>query len=116
MKIIRSILSVIFGIEGITKLLGLSFQKAFFTHWGHSFTFMYIIGALELLGAIGLWIPQLSLLANIGLIGLMIGAFYTHIESHDPVANMGLAIPASALLVTHLYLYFLYFRTRKSVY
>ena len=102
MKIIRGIIFVIFLVEGVTKLLGLDFQVTFIPNWGYSLSFMYIIGALELLGAIGLLIKPLRLLANIGLIGIMIGALYTHISSGDPIQMMVLAIVASILLVVHL--------------
>jgi uncharacterized membrane protein YphA (DoxX/SURF4 family) len=102
MKTIRGILFVIFLFEGVTKLLSLDFQVTFFTNWGYSFSFMYIIGALEVLGAIGLLIKPLRLLANIGLIGIMIGALYTHLSSGDAIQMMVLAVVASALLVIHL--------------
>jgi putative oxidoreductase len=106
MKIIRAIISLIFIIEGVTKLLAVPFQIAFFNHWGYPLSFMYLIGSLELAGAIGLWIRPLRVYANIGLLGLMIGALYTHISRHDPFQMMGLAILASVLLGSHFILYF----------
>jgi uncharacterized membrane protein len=36
--------------------------------------FRYVVGALELAGAVGVLIPRLSGLAALGLIGLMAGA------------------------------------------
>lgn len=39
--------------------------------------FRYLVGALELLGGVGLLIRRVSGLAALGLVGLMIGAAYT---------------------------------------
>ena len=104
MKATKTLLSIIFLFEGVTKLLAMDFQIQFFSHWGYPLWFMYVIGLLELLGAIGLWFPKLTLYANIGLIGIMIGAFYTHVSSGNAIIMMSLAILASFLLIIHLYL------------
>ncbi len=103
MKIVRWILILIFAVEGITKLIALKFQSDFFTSSGYPPLFMYFIGALEFAAAIGLYLPKFRKYANVGLLGLMIGAFYTHIfVRHDPIMMMGLAIVATILLVLHL--------------
>lgn len=39
--------------------------------------FRYLVGALELLGGVGLLIRRVSGLAALGLVGLMVGAAYT---------------------------------------
>lgn len=39
--------------------------------------FRYVVGALELLGGVGLMVRRVSGLAALGLVGLMIGAAYT---------------------------------------
>jgi len=54
---------------------------------GFGTTFMYIVGALEVAGAIGLFIPKLRKLAALGLIGLMIGAQYSHFKMGDPFTH-----------------------------
>jgi putative oxidoreductase len=102
MKFIKVLISVIFAVEGLTKIFAVTFQVNLFNHWGYPLWFMFVIGSLELLGAIGLWIPQLSWLANIGLIGLMIGALYTHLSRGDTFQMMGLAIIATILLCIHI--------------
>ncbi|MBX4198189.1 DoxX family protein [Candidatus Parcubacteria bacterium] len=102
MKIITWVLFLIFIIEGISKLVGVPFQVQGFENWGYPLWFMYTIGVLETAGAIGLLILRLSLLANIGLLGLMVGAFYTHISKGDPFYFMIAAIIASILLITRL--------------
>lgn len=101
MKIIRIILFLIFAAEGIMKLLGMQ-NEWFVERWGYSVTFAYVMGIIELLLAFGLLIPKTRLLANIGLLLVMVGAFYTHIKSDDPVSFMSLAIIASILLIVHL--------------
>lgn len=103
MKILRIILFIMFFGEGLTKLLGLSFQTSAFLAWGYPLWFMYVIGVLEILGAIGLLITPLRLYANIGLILIMMGAFYTHVSSGDPFLFMSAAVLASILLLVHLY-------------
>ena len=103
MKIIRWILVVIFAVEGLTKLVGFKFQVDFFSSSGYSLWFMYVIGILELAGAIGLLLPKFRKYANVGLFGILIGAFYTHIfVRHDSIMMTGLAIVATILLTLHL--------------
>ena len=102
MKILKILLFIIFSIEGITKLIGLQFQINAFDKWGYPPLFIYVIGTLELIGAIGLLIPKVRIYVNIGLIGIIIGAFYTHISRHDPFRMMGLAIITSLLLIANL--------------
>jgi putative oxidoreductase len=41
--------------------------------------FRYVVGALELAGAVGVLIPRLSGLAALGLVGLMAGATLTNV-------------------------------------
>ena len=105
MKILRVIIFIIFFAEGLTKLIGLQFQADLFTKWGYPIWFMYLIGAFELAGAIGLLVPILRIYANIGLIGIIIGAFYTHISHDNTIQMMGLAIITSIILLAHFVLY-----------
>ena|SRR3989344_5965499 len=103
MKIIRGILILIFAVEGITKLLSLKFQTDFFAGSYYPSWFMYLIGILELAGAIGLLVPKFRKYANLGLLGIVIGAFYTHIIiRRDAFQMMILAIVALVLLSIHL--------------
>lgn len=50
---------------------------------GFGMWFMYLTGALELLGAIGLVTPWFSGLAAMGLVGVMSGAVLTHVLLMD---------------------------------
>ncbi len=79
LRITSYILALIFAASGSAKLLSLPFEVEAFTRWGYSPAFMYVTGALEVLGAIGLLIPRLSSLASLCLAALMLGAITTHL-------------------------------------
>lgn len=101
MKIIRWIIIAIFTVEGITKLLRVSFQVNFFNHWGYPAWFMYVVGLFELAGAVGLYMEKSRRYANIALLLFMIGAFYTHLKSGDAIQMMSLAMVTTILLGIH---------------
>lgn len=50
-----------------------------------------LVGALEVLGAlgvlIGLWLQPLGILAAVGLVLMMLGAIIFHVRAHDTVKN-----------------------------
>ena len=77
-KALSFLLSVIFLASGGAKLAGLTFELEAFARWGYPLSFMYLTGALEVAGAIGLLIRQLSALASACLAALMLGAVATH--------------------------------------
>ena len=57
-----------------------------FTRYGHTDAFRLFIGAAEVSGAIGLWIPRLAFWAALGLIIIMLGAVYTHVtHAENPI-------------------------------
>lgn len=67
--------------------------------FGYSAGFMRLIGGLELLGGIGLLIPQTRKLAALGLVGLMIGAIGSHIRAPETLGMLPLPILTAALLL-----------------
>ena len=83
-----------FAINSFNKLSGAAEPN--FIRWGYDVNFMYIIGFLEGLGAVGLWIPKLRKWAAVGLVGLMIGAVYTHLTHHE-APHIALNLTASLL-------------------
>ncbi len=87
-------LTLLFAAASFGKLSGAAEPN--FIRWGYNVTFMYLIGTLEGLAAIGLWISSLRKWAAMGLIGLMIGAAYTHL-THDEPPFVLLNITASLL-------------------
>ncbi|MDZ4716027.1 MAG: DoxX family protein [Cytophagales bacterium] len=95
------LLALQFIAAGLGKLTGAT--ESAFIGWGYDTTFMYVIGTLEVLGAIGLFIKPLRTWAALGLIGLMVGAAYTHV-THDEMMNLlhNLVIVSIAVTVIRL--------------
>lgn len=78
------------------KLFGEQTAVQLFEDIGAGQWLRYVVGLLELAGAIGLVVPRLAGLAALGLCGLMIGAGFTQlVVLNDPV----LAITPVILLV-----------------
>ncbi len=79
LKVLSIVLAVIFIASGSAKLAGLEFELQAFERWGYPLAFMYFIGAIEVLGGIGLLLRRLSALAAGCLALMMIGAVATHV-------------------------------------
>lgn len=110
-KIVYWILAVLIALPffagAYMKLTGSAMEISGFQNFGYAIWFMYVIGVLELLGALGILFGgvihnQLPRLAALGLLGLLIGILYTH-ATHPPL--MG-GIPA--LIITVLVIAFLW--------
>jgi putative oxidoreductase len=84
-------LAIQIGMAGVLKLAGTEAFVDMFNDIGIGQWFRFVVGALEVAGAIGLLIPMLSGLAALGLIGLLAGATITNLFVID-------ANPASALI------------------
>lgn len=84
--VLQVLLAAFFAFAGINKLF--SHQQEMvdnFAKFGLGVGFQYFVGAIELVGAIGLLIPRLSGLAAIWLAGIMVGAALTHVFVLPPV-------------------------------
>jgi hypothetical protein len=66
------------------KLLGEAYAVEMFVQTGAADPLRYLVGVLELAGAIGLLVPRLAGLAALGLVGVMIGAVLTQVLSWAP--------------------------------
>lgn len=87
------LMGLMFLGSGGMKLLGSEDIVKQFTAWGYPKWFPTVIGGLELAGAIGLFIPKLRSLAIYGLIGLMVGAIYTHVVKEGiPLNSVGAVV------------------------
>ena len=98
---LQVVLVLFFLVPGVMKLLGNPELVAVFEGFGYSTTFMYFIGAAEVLGALGIAIGGrihriLPYLAMDGLSLIMIGAVYSHVTNGDPITA---AVPAGTSLV-----------------
>ena len=77
------ILAVLFTVAAAGKLISRPQWIEIFRKWGFPDRFYLLIGALEILGAVGLLIPRLAGYAACGLIILMIGAAATHLVNGE---------------------------------
>lgn len=82
---LQGLLAVFFAFAGINKFFGLQQEMVDnFARLGVGVWFRYLVGVLELVGAIGLLIPRLSGLAAMWLAGVMVGAIFTHLLFQPP--------------------------------
>ena len=68
---------------GLVKITGDPAMVEMFSDIGAGQWFRYLVGALELAGAVGLLLPRLCGLAALGLAGLMVGATITNVVILD---------------------------------
>ena len=80
------LLGVFFIMAGGKKCLGQEAQIDSFFRWGYPIWFLYVIGAIELVGGISLLIPQLRFFAILILSVTMIGASMTHFRAGEMAA------------------------------
>jgi len=84
--VLQVLLAAFFAFAGINKLFIHQPEMVDnFAKFGLGLGFQYFVGAIELVGAIGLLIPRLSGLAAIWLAGIMVGAALTHVFVLPPV-------------------------------
>lgn len=96
-RIVNYILALVFAASGGAKLLALPFEVDAFLRWGYPLAFMYVIGVLEVAGAVGLLISRVSALASLCLAALMLGAVTTHLTHGEwPMLAIAFAIALSA--------------------
>ena len=76
---LQILLALQFAMAGLAKVFGDPAMVEMFATIGIGQWFRYVVGALELAGAVGVLIPRLSGLAALGLGCLMIGATLTHL-------------------------------------
>ncbi|HJX90992.1 MAG TPA: DoxX family protein [Pyrinomonadaceae bacterium] len=77
--IVQILLATFFVLAASGKLMSRPQWIERFRNWGFPDKFYLIIGALELVGAIGLVIPRIAGYAAAGLILIMIGAALTNL-------------------------------------
>jgi uncharacterized membrane protein YphA (DoxX/SURF4 family) len=80
------LLTLAFIGSGGSKLAGVPEMVQNFARWGFPGWFIYLIGVLEVLGAVGLWVRPVRAFASLGLGGVMIGAALTHL-THGEAAK-----------------------------
>lgn len=93
-KLLPVVLSLVFLASGGAKLASLEFETVAFERWGYPLWFMYLTGAVEVAGGIGLLIRRFSALAAAGLAMMMVGAVATHVVH----AEWGMLAAAAVIL------------------
>ena len=75
------LLGAVFLYAGFSKMIGPGALRwgQRLAHWGYPAGFRYVIGAIEVLAALGLWIPRVRRWAAMALITVMVGAMGTHL-------------------------------------
>jgi putative oxidoreductase len=92
---LKGLLAVAFLGAGGMKLSGNPKMAGNFERWGFPSWFMTLIGAAEVAGAIGLFLPQTGSFAAAGLILVMLGAAGTHLGHKE----YGESAPAFVLML-----------------
>jgi uncharacterized membrane protein YphA (DoxX/SURF4 family) len=97
--VLQAVLAFQFAGGGFVKLTGSPEMLRLFADVGAGQWLRYLVGALEVAGAVGLLIPRLSGLAALGLAGLMVGATATNlfVLGESPWLPIGLLL-VSALI------------------
>jgi uncharacterized membrane protein YphA (DoxX/SURF4 family) len=75
------VLAIAFASIGVSKLGGASATRwaERFEQWGYPANAQYVVGVLEIVGAIGVLVPRWRSAASLMLGALMIGAVGTHL-------------------------------------
>jgi uncharacterized membrane protein YphA (DoxX/SURF4 family) len=95
---LQAILIFMFAIGGLMKLGSAHSMVHMFAQIGAGQWLRYLIGSLELAGAVGLLIPALSGLAALALSALMVGASITNVF----VIHTSLLVPLVFLVISVL--------------
>src|SRR5919107_2624650 len=76
---IQALLALMFAMSGFAKVGGDAAMVEMFATIGIGQWFRYLVGALEIAGAVGVLVSRLSGLAALGLLCLMAGAILTNV-------------------------------------
>jgi uncharacterized membrane protein YphA (DoxX/SURF4 family) len=97
--VLQAVLAFQFAGGGLLKLTGSPAMVELFATIGAGQWLRYVVGALEVAGAVGLLVPRLSGLAALGLAALMLGATVTNlfIIGESPWLPLGLLLVAAVI-------------------
>ncbi len=97
--VLQAALAVQFALGGAAKLLGDQKMVDMFATIGAGQWLRYLVGTLEIAGAVGLLVPVLSGLAALGLVALMVGATVTNVFVLKTDATMPIVFLVVAALI-----------------
>lgn len=86
--VLQIVVAGLFMMMAVPKLMSSADTVANFERWGLPGKIYLVIGAFEMLGAIGLLIPKTTALAAVGLVMIMMGALYTHLAHGEMLMAM----------------------------
>lgn len=92
--VLRGLLTAVFLAAAGMKFAAVPFEVAGFARFGYPLWFMYLVGALQLAGAVLLWIPGAVAYGAVLLAVLMAGAVGSHLHAGDPIL-----MPISAVVL-----------------
>ena len=93
---LRGLLTAVFLAAAGMKFAAVPFEVEGFARFGYPLWFMYVVGALQLLGAVLLWTRRcVALGAGLRAV-LMVGAVGSHLLAGDPAL---MPLPAFVLLI-----------------
>jgi uncharacterized membrane protein YphA (DoxX/SURF4 family) len=97
--VLQGVLALQFAAGGLAKLAGAPELVELFASIGAGQWLRYVVGALEVAGAVGLLVPRLWRLAALGLAALMVGATVTNLfVIHErPWLPVGLLLVAAVI-------------------
>ncbi|WP_335645542.1 DoxX family protein [Methylobacterium durans] len=95
-QILRILIALFFLVAAGMKFAGTAFEVAGFERFGYALWFMYVVGALQVVGALLLAMRGTAALGAALLAVIMLGAVGSHLRAGDPVT---MAMPAFILLV-----------------
>jgi uncharacterized membrane protein len=97
--VLQVVLAASFVGAGLQKLSGSPVMVDMFAQIGAGQWLRYLVGTLEIAGALGLLIPRLCGLAALGLVGLMVGAVITNVFvlGASPVVPLGFLLVAAVI-------------------
>jgi putative oxidoreductase len=78
-----AVLSTLFVLSALPKLLGVEIMADAFSDWNYPVEFMYVVGLLELAGAFLILIPAAARFGFGVLIFVMCGAMFTHLMAGE---------------------------------
>ena len=92
--VLQIILALQFVMAGLAKLFGDQAMVEMFATIGIGQWFRYVVGTLEVAGAVGVLVPRVSGLAALGLVCLMAGAVLTNlfVLGASPLLPIGLLV------------------------
>lgn len=100
--VVRAGLALVFAGAGAAKLAGDSAMVDTFADVGAGQWLRFVVGAAEVAGAVGLWVPRLRVAAALGLAALMVGATVANVALLDASPVLTLVLLALLLGLARL--------------